>query len=87
MTSTCKRSGIQYFDKPSQLGSVDIWGHVILSDQRERRISLEPYLTLLFQFSKKILRRFSHFASFAPQNDMFIEMSIQPNPPRALNNP
>jgi len=40
--------------------------NVILSDRRERRISL---LRCTSNRKNEILRRFSRFASFAPQND------------------
>jgi hypothetical protein len=65
------------------LGSVDIWGHVILSDRRERRIS--PF-GVNSTINPEILRRYSRFASLAPQNDMFLEMSTEPNDLRTLFN-
>jgi hypothetical protein len=46
------------------LGSVDILGHVILSDHRERRISL---VVINSGINPEILRR------SAPQNDMFMK--------------
>jgi hypothetical protein len=45
-------------------------GHVILSDQRERRISL---VVVNSEINLEILRRSSRFASYAPQNDMFMK--------------